>query len=188
MQYVESTVPAATAKPAAAGSDISALIADEVEDLKSKDNQLLTWHKTNISGLIYVSLSPSAGEDVACDGLRDCHKVSASQFHCTSMLERQHCAQSAAPKDIQDRMPRCCGSTKALRIARVRRKPWLFTGTYSPLKPSTMHHAGTTPSKLVHAMATDIQATKQCKSRCVQLHCQPKAANANRSAATQRLV
>ncbi len=63
MQYVESTVPAAAAAKPAAGSDISALIADEVADLKSDDNKPLSWHKTNISGMLYVSLSRTSGED-----------------------------------------------------------------------------------------------------------------------------
>lgn len=56
-------MPAAAAAKPAAGSDISALIADEVADLKSDDNKPLSWHKTNISGMLYVSLSRKSGED-----------------------------------------------------------------------------------------------------------------------------
>jgi hypothetical protein len=49
-------------QPNASGTDISTLIADEVADIKSGRGQLLTWHKTNITGLLYLALDASAGK------------------------------------------------------------------------------------------------------------------------------
>lgn len=65
VQYIEG--PKAEQPAAAAGSDISALIAEEVADIKSGTNQPLTWHKTNITGLLYLALDDSAGKHHVLD-------------------------------------------------------------------------------------------------------------------------
>lgn len=61
-QYMEGGQQGAQQQPAkAGGSDISALIAEEVADIKSGSGQPLTWHKTNITGLLYIALDKAAG-------------------------------------------------------------------------------------------------------------------------------
>jgi hypothetical protein len=64
LQYIEAAKQETQKEqqPKASGTDISTLIADEVADIKSGRGQLLTWHKTNITGLLYLALDASAGK------------------------------------------------------------------------------------------------------------------------------
>lgn len=61
-KYMEGAKKETQQPTKAAGSDISALIAEEVADIKSGTGQPLTWHKTNITGLLYLALDASAGK------------------------------------------------------------------------------------------------------------------------------
>jgi hypothetical protein len=64
MQYIEAAKQETQQgqQPKTSGTDISAAIADEVADIKSGNGQPLTWHRTNITGLLYLALDASAGK------------------------------------------------------------------------------------------------------------------------------
>ena len=126
MQYIEASKQETQQEhqPKASGTDISTLIADEVADIKSGRGQLLTWHKTNITGLLYLALDASAGESGVSVG----HTI-ACDWHgvvCCAFAQQHHVEALAYNVD-----------------------------------------AGIGPVDLVQRMATDIQSTRQCKSRYV---------------------
>ena len=59
-QYVEKEAGPSEEPAVAASSDISALIAEEVKDLRSPAKQPLHWHKTGMTGLLYIAINESA--------------------------------------------------------------------------------------------------------------------------------
>lgn len=61
LQFYEKLHPNTAAPLIASAKDIAAAIADEVADLKTGDSQLFTYHKTNIHGMIYLTMRDDAG-------------------------------------------------------------------------------------------------------------------------------
>lgn len=57
------TTAAAAAPPPADTSDISALIASEVADLKDASKQPLYWHSTGVNSVVYVELKDAGAEE-----------------------------------------------------------------------------------------------------------------------------
>ena len=62
LQYFDAAQPKAAEKPeAAAGADLGALIAAEVQDLKSSQGRLFSYVKTNVNGLLYLQMQRDVG-------------------------------------------------------------------------------------------------------------------------------
>lgn len=64
VQFYEKLCPGKGETNEAAGSDatdIAAAIADEVAGLKDQSNRIFVYHKTNVNGLIYLSMRADAG-------------------------------------------------------------------------------------------------------------------------------
>ena len=62
MQYLEDTSASEPGQDhQASTSDFSKLIEDEVSHIKDKKGNMFEWHKTNVHGLVYISLTSAAG-------------------------------------------------------------------------------------------------------------------------------
>lgn len=62
LQYVaEDTRTEHAPQPESGAQDFSKLIQEEVQGLKSQRDKVFEWHKTNINGLLYLSLTKQAG-------------------------------------------------------------------------------------------------------------------------------
>jgi hypothetical protein len=48
-------------KPEADAQDLAAALEEEVADLKDKSNQLFSYHKTGVPGLVFITLREDAG-------------------------------------------------------------------------------------------------------------------------------
>ena len=44
--------------------DLSAAIANEVAELNERSNEIFTFHKTHVNGLLYISMAAAAGEEL----------------------------------------------------------------------------------------------------------------------------
>ena len=58
---------------AAAGADLGALLAAEVQDLKSNQSRLFNYVKTNVNGLLYLQMQRDVGalRNLPCCTLQD---------------------------------------------------------------------------------------------------------------------
>ncbi len=62
MQFFDAAQPSKEDKPeAAAGADLGALLAAEVQDLKSNQGRLFNYVKTNVNGLLYLQMQRDVG-------------------------------------------------------------------------------------------------------------------------------
>lgn len=62
MQYFDAAQPKKEEQPeAAAGADLGALIAAEVQDLKKVESRLFSYVKTNVNGLLYLQMKRDIG-------------------------------------------------------------------------------------------------------------------------------
>lgn len=64
LQFYEKLSPGKGETEGAADSaptDIATAIADEVAELKDKDKRVFVYHKTNVNGLVYLSMKSDAG-------------------------------------------------------------------------------------------------------------------------------
>lgn len=85
--------------------DFSRLIQDEVSDLKAKKGKLFEWHKTNINGLLYLSLTSEAGG-------YDMHTVLLPVMLCLAVLTVAVCTEAVDPVDLVLRVARDVQTTK----------------------------------------------------------------------------
>ena len=61
-QFFDAAQPDKEDKPeAAAGADLGALLAAEVQDLKSNQSRLFSYVKTNVNGLLYLQMQRDVG-------------------------------------------------------------------------------------------------------------------------------
>mmetsp|Transcript_830 Transcript_830/g.2573 ORF Transcript_830/g.2573 Transcript_830/m.2573 type:complete len:373 (+) Transcript_830:225-1343(+) len=86
IQYVESLKPAKQEEAAPAGSDIAALIADEVADLKKPEGKLVTYHSTGITGLAYLAFTGAAGDISPVDFVTAMSREIKATKQCKSRL------------------------------------------------------------------------------------------------------
>ncbi|KAK9810664.1 hypothetical protein WJX73_008554 [Symbiochloris irregularis] len=59
-EYLDEDTEEQPAQPDTGTQDFSKLIQEEVQELKSQRGKVFEWHKTNINGLLYLSLSKDA--------------------------------------------------------------------------------------------------------------------------------
>jgi hypothetical protein len=63
LQFYERLHPESANPAEAPIKDIAAAIADEVAGLKDTEAQLFTYNKTNIHGLVYLTMKEDAGKE-----------------------------------------------------------------------------------------------------------------------------